>query len=401
MGSKTYSILDNSATKAWYDNLTKGSYLANPTQYNWNNTIGYALTKKVGLGVPAQTTTETAPSDTTNGDTATINDSGMPNLTRNADVQALIAQNNALNLANYVSAVNEGRKAYQELFKESLKRKQALADKKVRSDRSTALANALGSLVNVFTAYGMAKKGDYAPIVADYDSTPDTELKKSIAARYALENENEGLLMQLVKDRINSEAEIAKGKYEHDVKANEAMAKAKAADNKNNLDWWKWQKSEEGHNKRSADSIAAADERARTNNLSRENAARIAAGQKIVADEKKNFSDEAAAFIATVNNGKTKTTESTNLYGTRGTITKTPYNLSPNQSKMFRKIYNSLVKSGLNQDQIDRAAEVYNHMWVRIPALESKISQNVIRGKVINGVKANKSTTKIIADIQQ
>ncbi|MBO7236136.1 MAG: hypothetical protein J6V05_06075, partial [Alistipes sp.] len=192
----------------------------------------------------------------------------------------------AQSYTDYVSAVNEGRKAYQELFKESLKRKQALADKKVRSDRSTALANALGSLVNVFTAYGMAKKGDYAPIVADYDSTPDTELKKSIAARYALENENEGLLMQLVKDRINSEAEIAKGKYERDVKYADDIAKAAIGDAKAAQDLYKWEVSEnnkkqiaEADRKQKAEQFDKA-EKGRNARAAKRNAVTLAAARK-------------------------------------------------------------------------------------------------------------------------
>lgn len=372
MGSKTYSILDNNATKAWYDNFTKGSFLANPTtQDNYYNTIGYAPMGEVGLSAPAQTTSETTPSDITNVDTATTNDSDMPNITSNADVQALVSQNNALNYANYVSAVNEGRKAYQELFKESLKRKQALADKKVRSDRSTALANALGSLVNVFTAYGMAKKGDYAPIVAEYDSTPDSELKKSIAARYALENENEGLLMQLVKDRINSEAEIAKGKYERDVKANEAMAKAKAADTKNSLDWWKWQKGEEGKDRRfakSEDNKTTRQEKALEGAMNR---AEVIATRKPKSDSEKNSTKKAAAFIQAVNDGK-------KIPRREGSNRTDPFemNANPGVKLNFEKIYNGL--SGLSEEERDYATTFIHDWWLNQTTTEEILKEGTV-----------------------
>ena len=288
----------------------------------------------------------------------------------------------AQSFTDYMTAVNEGRKAYQQLFKESLKRKQALADKKVRSDRSTALANALGSLVNVFTAYGMAKKGDYAPIIAEYDSTPDTELKKSIAARYALENENEGLLMQLVKDRINSEAEIAKGKYERDVKYADAIAKAAIGDAKAAQDLYKWQESEKNKNQRAeADRKQKAEqfkeaEKGRNERAAKRNAVTLEAARMKAQGQ---LTEGQATFVLGVAQGRQQTHITTDEFGMprtsigEATISKTDINA-------LASIYNRLEKEGLNETQMDKAMELYREEWLKNPAsaMAAKFYKKVI-----------------------
>lgn len=283
---------------------------------------------------------------------------------------------------DYVTAVNEGRKAYQELFKESLKRKQALADKKVRSDRSTALANALGSLVNVFTAYGMAKKGDYAPIVAEYDATPDSELKKSIAARYALENENEGLLMQLVKDRINSEAEIAKGKYERDVKYADAIAKAAIGDAKAAQDLYKWEVSEKNKDRRATEALEQKDkhfkeaEKGKNEREAKRNAVTLEVARKKAQGQ---LTESQATFVLGVAQGRQQThitTDETGMPRTsigEASISKTDINA-------LASIYNRLEKEGLNETQMDKAMELYRAEWQKNPAsaMATKFYKNVI-----------------------
>lgn len=118
--------------------------------------------------------------------------------------------------------------AYQALVKDSLKRKEELAQKKERNARSQAIANALGSLVNVFTANAMAKKGGYAPIVADYDKTYDNALRQSIEQRYALGNESENLLVGLEKERLKLQSDIAGKAYAQDIATINAAQKVNA-----------------------------------------------------------------------------------------------------------------------------------------------------------------------------
>lgn len=327
---------------------------------------------------------EVKPSATTTSEATTTNT--PPQVSQVEATQAAHSKA-AQSYTDYMSAVNEHRKAYQELFKESLKRKQALADKKVRSDRSTALANALGSLVNVFTAYGMAKKGDYAPIVAEYDSTPDTELKKSIAARYALENENEGLLMQLVKDRINSEAEIAKGKYERDVKYADAIAKAAIGDAKAAQDLYKWEESEKNKkqiaeaNREQKERLFKEAEAGRNARAKDRNAVTLEVARK---KAKGQLTDDQATFVLGVAQGRQQTHITTNEFGMPSTSTGEA-SISKTDINALASIYNRLEKEGLNETQMDKAMELYRAEWQKSPA--SAMATNFYK-TVIEQVKA-------------
>lgn len=132
-------------------------------------------------------------------------------------------------LKAFQEAQAKGLSAYQTLLKDSLKRKEEVAKKQERNARSQAIANALGSLVNVITAGAMAKKGGYAPIVANYDNTADNALRKSIEQRYALANENENLLMNLENERRKHEAEVARQNYAQEIASIDAETKAKIA----------------------------------------------------------------------------------------------------------------------------------------------------------------------------
>lgn len=327
---------------------------------------------------------EVKPSATTTSEVATTK---TPPQTNQVGITQAAQGRSAESYTDYVTAVNEGRKAYQELFKESLKRKQALADKKVRSDRSTALANALGSLVNVFTAYGMAKKGDYAPIVAEYDSTPDTELKKSIAARYALENENEGLLMQLVKDRINSEAEIAKGKYERDVKYADDIAKAAIGDAKAAQDLRKWEESEKNKkqiaeaNRKQKDEHFKEREKGLNERAAKRNAVTLEAARMKAQGQ---LTEGQATFVLGVAQGRQQTRITKDGFGMPTTSTGEA-SISKTDINALASIYNRLEKEGLNETQMDKAMELYRAEWQKSPA--SAMGTNFYK-KVIEQVKA-------------
>lgn len=130
-------------------------------------------------------------------------------------------------LKAFQEAEKEHLSAYQTLVKDAFKRKEEIAKKQERNARSQALANALGSLVNVITAGAMASKGGYAPIVANYDNTADNALRKSIEQRYALANENENLLMNLENERRKQEREWARQNYAQEIASIDAETKAK------------------------------------------------------------------------------------------------------------------------------------------------------------------------------
>lgn len=129
----------------------------------------------------------------------------------------------------YQEAQAKGLSAYQTLLNNSLKRKEEVAKKQERNARSQAIANALGSLVNVITAGAIAKRNGNIPIVAEYDDTADSALRKSIEQRYALGNENENLLMKLEQERMKHEADIAKQNYDQEIASIDAETKAKIA----------------------------------------------------------------------------------------------------------------------------------------------------------------------------
>jgi hypothetical protein len=379
-----------------------GEYLTNQSPLlsgNLYSGVGGGYGNISLLGNDDDNDVEVTPSATTTSEAATTN---TPPQVSQVEATKAAHSVGAQSYTDYVSAVNEGYKAYQQLFKESLKRKQALADKKVRSDRSTALANALGSLVNVFTAYGMAKKGDYAPIVAEYDSTPDTELKKSIAARYALENENEGLLMQLVKDRINSEAEIAKSKYERDVKYADDIAKAAIGDAKADRDLWKWRESEKNTNQRAKDALEQKDKQFKEAEAGRNARAKernaVLAGKAAEERMSKGIYTEAQnKFILGVNNGKTDERE-TNKNGVKST-NEYPHKASKEEMYMFATIYNELEGNGIKGKDIEAATRIYNSLWKETP-MGSAIGDRSILDIVVAGLKKKKSEAEIRTEIE-
>lgn len=179
-------------------------------------------------------------SNTLNGEAPTTEISSGVNLTPKGEEKedynkTLIEISNEGNqrrmdaLKVFQEAQAKGLSAYQTLLKDSFKRKEEVAKKQERNARSQAIANALGSLVNVITAGAIAKRNGNIPIVADYDNTADSALRKSIEQRYALANENENLLMNLENERRKHEAEVARQNYAQEIASIDAETKAKIA----------------------------------------------------------------------------------------------------------------------------------------------------------------------------
>lgn len=130
-------------------------------------------------------------------------------------------------LRDYNKAREDGLGAYEALMRSALANKQAIAERKERDARSKAFTNALGTLVGAFTSHGMAKRGGYVPIVNAHDVEPDNAFRKSVEERYALENENENLLLQLAQERRKYEDDLAKSLYEKGVADVDAETKIK------------------------------------------------------------------------------------------------------------------------------------------------------------------------------
>lgn len=212
--TKEYKPIESNSVNQWWSNIKAKSDLLNGrTPNSWSTGV---------VTTTPQTTTEET-------ETTTTTTESKPK-TYAEVLEEVTKDQNEKNLAS-LKALQEintkGLSAYQTLLKDSIKRREELAQKKERNARSQAIANALGSLVNVITAGAIAKRNGSIPIVADYDATADTALRKSIEDRYTLGNENEALLLSLANERRKHEAEIAKQNYAQEVAANAELAKAK------------------------------------------------------------------------------------------------------------------------------------------------------------------------------
>lgn len=167
------------------------------------------------------------------GGVATTTDSGTTDATSLSFLEQKIANNAASKatkaqlLRDYNKSRENGLGAYEALMRSALANKQAIAERKERDARSKAFTNALGTLVGAFTSHSMAKKGGYVPIVNAHDVEPDNAFRKSVEERYALENENENLLLQLAQERRKYEDDLAKSLYEKGVADVDAETKIK------------------------------------------------------------------------------------------------------------------------------------------------------------------------------
>lgn len=332
-----------------------------------------------------------APSNGTNGGVQTngtqqVNDVGAINA-NNLVGDTKSANDSARGLyESWKKELGKNRSAYETLVKSSFKNRLDLAKRRERDARSVALANALGSIVNVITAGAMGTKGDYAPIIAEYDSTPDTELKKSIAARYALENENEGLLMQLVKDRMNAEAEIANKGYEVGMSAiNRDLATStaiynKAMDRLSKQEEREW-KETQAQLEREHKSSEAEKKREFDKEENKKNRQAQIAAAKLKAQN--GLTEGQATFVLGVAQGRQQTRITKDYMG-MPTTNIGEASISPTDIKALTSIYNRLVGEGLNREQIDKAMGLYRTAWHNSPA--SAMDESLY-DTVINEVK--------------
>lgn len=160
------------------------------------------------------------------GDSSSAEDSITQLTNQYFEAQNKAAEQKANLYSQYIEEARNSRNAYQALFKTALQNKENIALRRERDARSRALANAFGSLLNVMTAGIGGKVGGYVPIVADYNKEPDSILRKSIEARYAMENENENLLLNLEKERKQHEAELLKTGLDSELQAIDASTKS-------------------------------------------------------------------------------------------------------------------------------------------------------------------------------
>jgi hypothetical protein len=320
--------------------------------------------------------------NTTNGDGGTY-------LQQNLDAVEQGTKAKAQRWEQYNEALKKIQSPYKTMLTDFTKGRENLALRQERDARSRAIANALGSLVNVFTSGAVARRGGFAPIVTPHNNEPDSALRKSIEGRYAIENENEGLLMNLQKERIKHQEDLEKAKYDADVAAidartktvtdyNTALAREQVYADRQAATFANQQAlQEQAHKndvdlvetkaqvKKDAEELAAKDKKAQEAKDAEELAAKDKKAQE--ANDKKTL------FINAVAAGKKKKT----LSGNKLTSSDKP--LDGNDEKAITAVYNSLtnalnekaqngkIKVGDEDLDIDNAiiriAPVYNFVW--------------------------------------
>lgn len=259
---------------------------------------------------------------------------------------------NAKSYADYAKRVAGGASAYGELLREAIQQKNNIAFRKERSARAQAIANALGTLVNTITAGAIAKKNGTIPIIAGHDATADTNLRKSIEDRYAMENESENLLMQLVNSRIAHEKELAKAQLDADLKTNELGYKAASEDLKAAA------KKEEAQATREWRTQMAKDNA----DLKREFAKAKSTRVYINNSGGKVDSNEVTTFAYNVTKGH-KVPNIIDAAGQKVQLGYKDYEIKKEDNSAFSTIYKALKSGGLDDDKINEASEILNSWW--------------------------------------
>lgn len=299
-------------------------------------------------------------------------------------------------LEAFQEAQAKGLSAYQTLLKDSLKRKEEVAKKQERNARSQAIANALGSLVNVITAGAIAKRNGNIPIVAEYDNTADSALRKSIEQRYALANENENLLMNLENERRKHEADVARQNYAQEIASIDAETKAKIAPIAQQIALDEYEKKAEIRANAQKDVRTHAGEVQKDVNAEKPN--------KGNTSKKRAYTKIENEFISTVNANKTKSSVNKDAYGNKKTTT-TNRTLGSAEKDRFADIATGLekafTKSGkFDKDKFSTAMSVYNEVWVKMPTMESAIFDDKLRTYIANAINEGFDKDKIIAQIK-
>lgn len=350
------------------------------------NGVGGADTTNTGVGgttangVTPMGTNDNTTTSTTNGGTPTgaagnaTNGNGGTYLQQNLDAIEQGTKAKAQRLEQLNEVLKKIQSPYKTMLTDFTKGRENLALRQERDARSRAIANALGSLVNVFTSGAVARRGGFAPIVTPHNNEPDSALRKSIEGRYAIENENEGLLMNLQKERIKHQEDLAKAQYDADVAAidartkavtdyNKALAQAEVYADRQATAFANQQTLQEQGFKNQKDLIETKEQVKQSQQA--EQAEKDAKAQED--EDKKNL------FINAVAVGKTKKA----LSGNKLTLSDKP--LGDNDIKAITAAYNSLTNA-LNEkaqngkikvgdedldiyDAIMRIAPVYNFVW--------------------------------------
>lgn len=277
----------------------------------------------------------------------------------------------------------DSESAYISLIKESIARKNDLAKKQERNVRSQAIANALGSLVNVFTANALARKGGYIPIIAQYNKEPDSLLRKSIEGRYAIENESEALLSKLANERRKLEQEFAMQGYKQDVAEANALYKMDYDERKRKQERSDWEaKEEKRHKNRMAEIEAQGENALGVAGVKADNAVKVA---EIKGAQKQQAEAEAGAkktykvkdknaqnqFVKATTVSEEK---KTNAIGEEVKETKENKNLVP----YMNKAYAYFEKNGMSGDEMTKAASVLKEIArTHSGALMSNISDSI------------------------
>lgn len=286
----------------------------------------------------------------------------------------------------YQEAQAKGLSAYQTLLKDSFKRKEEVAKKQERNARSQAIANALGSLVNVITAGAIAKRNGNIPIVAEYDDTADSALRKSIEQRYALGNENENLLMKLEQERMKHEAEVARQNYAQEIASIDAETKAKIAPIAQQIALDEYEKKAEIRANAQKDVRTHAGEVQKDVNVAKPQSNNGKNGGK------PKLSREEIEIANRVNNGRIKTTRS------GGKSSRTPYAIREADQIAISNEYNKAKALGLKN--VDEWVKVYNELWID-DDMRNWVGNKEVRTIVVKAISRGVNASDIVASLKE
>lgn len=277
------------------------------------------------------------------------------------------------------TVISNNQSAYQQLVKDALKRKDETAKKQERNARSQAIANALGSLVNVITAGAIAKRNGNIPIVAEYDDTADSALRKSIEQRYALGNENENLLMKLEQERMKHEADLAKQNYDQEVGAIEAETRAKN-DILGKLAEGELYKERVGYrvNAEAEKQKGVHDHKVDNPTPPKNNGG------------KPKLSREEIEIANRVNNGRTKRSG--------GKSSRTPYVIREADQIAISNEYNRAKALGLKN--VDEWVKVYNELWID-DDMRNWVGNKEVRTIVVKAISRGVNASDIVASLKE
>jgi hypothetical protein len=189
--------------------------------------------------------------------------------------------------------------------------------------------------------------------------------------------------MQLAKNRMNAEAEIANRGYEVSMSAiNNDLATRTAIYNKEmdslaKQEEREWKETQEQLKREHQSSEAEKKREFEAGENEKDRQTKITVGKL---KNQTNLTGNQAAFVLGVAKGRQETRITTDFMG-RPTTSTGEASISQTDIKALTSIFNRLEKEGLNKEQMDKAMGLYRAAWIKDPAsaMDESLFQSVIK----------------------